>query len=215
MDINWTEVLIAALSTGGAAGVIKAWRSGNIKVDKFDLSTQDPFDDDFEDDDNSQMSLLLKEISIIYHLLNVLTESTSAGRAIILKNHNGDDPAGPHAGSLLYITALYEVFRELGPMSEKFQRAPVDEAYSHLLQSIATKTYVQLCTDSLHDGFLRTFYRSNGVSMAHKFKIYTHDKAMYYLSVMFAEDHELTDDERETVRYCVTELRNLFKDSYG
>lgn len=144
--------------------------------------------------------------------LNDVRAVMGACRASILKSTNGGGIPSP--GKQLYTSVVYESYSNDGDSTrDLWQNMPVDAPYSQLLSDLYEKKAVNMRTDLMHPGDLKSLYRSTGVEMATVRKIGCSDRAMYYLSLNYKRARELADGEMITLRAAVAHMARLFEQS--
>lgn len=148
----------------------------------------------------------------VYAILNKLKRGTKASRILILKTENGG--GRPKIGSHLKSSVVYETYdKPLKDVKKNWQDQPLDEDYITLLIDLiqSTDQHITIHTKSLkEDSILRVNYDASGIKKSHIFEIIEKEKQYLYLSVNYINNEPDTQEEKEVLRSCVNQLRNIF-----
>lgn len=155
---------------------------------------------------------VVKSYQQIYRLLNEITTKTSASRAVIIAAHNGGDQ--PSIFSPLYTTVLYEANDELPTITERWHRQLIDKPYLAIIDKVLQKDDFLVVTEDLEPGILRNLYKAEGID--HSQVIYltysTKKESLLYLSLNFTHENSTTHKEKNVIRSCVTDIKNIMED---
>ena len=173
-QLNMTNAIgaLIALVTGG--GLLKLFESG-VKWNDSRL--------------RNKLPNVLKTVDKIYGAMHELLRNSPADRILLVICTNGGGI--PSAGKPLYSTILREVSDQLSPAAAKWGKRMLDEQHTKVITEMLDVGRVQLITDKMPDGELKTLYMSEGiwgsdVVLLHKGKL-----GLHYLTVNYT--HEPAD----------------------
>jgi len=153
-------------------------------------------------------SSVLEHIHEIYTILNKLVRDTHAARIVILKKE--EEKIGLF-GKRQTSTVIYEAYEyPLDSIKKKWQRQLIDDSYIRVLKQLEEKGEVELMTDQMEDGQLKTLYLSGGVKKA-IVSLLSVNPIFIYISFNYSKIENEDLLAIDTKRYCINELRTIFE----
>jgi len=148
---------------------------------------------------------LLNKVHKFYGVLNELQSDLNAKKVLLLKVSNGG--AVPNVSSPLFASVLYTTGS--GELRTTWNNQLVDGPYLEMLLSVARDDKVHLNTAELAPGILKNAYLSMNIGSSEVFRVLNRPSAMFYISIIFEEETELSPIDYEKTRAAVNILQGL------
>lgn len=139
---------------------------------------------------------------------------SQAQRVLILKSKNGGGV--PHVGKKLNIAVLYEHIQnaKIPSVKANYKYFQVDLPYVEMLSKMYANGFYDYVTDQEPDSHLNRQYRSIGIQRTRLYYLYQTKEEFYYVAFSSMSADDMMDaTSLSTFEVCVSNLRNIFKNS--
>lgn len=166
----------------------------------------------------------------IYQEMRHILEKTTAKRVVLLYVHNGGDI--PQIGKPLYSSVSHESVADGEELiASRWSKQLIDEAYNRMLVDMINDPMgiVTVNVKDMPNSILKDTYKANCIKKTKVMHVYTYKaekklfnftkelkKArMWYLSVVFKDEHALLAHEKDEIRSSLNNIKTLMKEQYA
>lgn len=156
----------------------------------------------------------LKDISAMNSYMSDVIENTPADRFLILMGHDsGNIPNLKHPYFAKAMWQKTKAKNDSDSLVRRFDSVRVDFEYINMIIELMTKGCVKLVVDEMHDGFLKTIYKGEGIKYSEiYFLAQEKSSKIYYCSIATTKDGERFNDleTRSKIELCINHIRQIF-----
>ncbi len=156
----------------------------------------------------------LKDISAMNSYMSDVIENTPADRFLILMGHDsGNIPNPKHPYFAKAMWQKTKAKNDSDSLVRRFDSIRVDFEYINMIIELMTKGCVKLVVDEMHDGFLKTVYKGEGITYSEiYFLAQEKSSKIYYCSIATTKDGERFNsvDDRSKIELAINHIRQIF-----
>lgn len=200
MPDYYIELATAVLGAGGVGAL--AWKSGTAWL-------------------SERKQLILKkrhqsgleDITTLYQILNkILVLDSCISRVMIVRSTNGGGIPGPGCDvTLRTVNEVYKTEEDGETFSTLWQDRRADQYCTGYLQTIARDGMLHILASEIpENATIRPVYEALNAYRSESYLIATRKDALFYLSITFCCDSELTIKDKAVLDAAVSNIRDLF-----
>jgi len=156
----------------------------------------------------------LKDISAMNSYMSDVIENTPADMFLILMGHDsGNIPNPKHPYFAKAMWQKTKAKNDSDSLIRRFDSIRVDFEYINMIIELMTKGCVKLVVDEMHDGFLKTVYKGEGIKYSEiYFLAQEKSNKIYYCYIATTKDKERFDNviDRSKIELAVNHIRQIF-----